>query len=217
MIEPAREAASEPAPKSRGCLFWGCLTVVVLFLSMAGCVGVGLYMMRQRFTSPTPEPVPQYQAKPGEYQEVQERITSFNQNSKEGKPARLELTADDLNALISQDPRWKAIRGNAFVRIAGDSLLLDVSMPLDRVPGFRGRYLNGSLGIRPQLADGRLRLYVESAKANDRPLQGPALEALRQRDLLEDTKDPRVLDFARKAKTLEVRDGKLILTAGAGG
>src|SRR5262245_38104826 len=101
------EGMTEPQPKRRGCFFWGCLSVGILMVLLLGTMVAGFFFLRNRFTSPESKPVPVYQSKPGQYEEVKARLQKFEEAAKAERPAQLELSADDLNTLLSSDPKFK--------------------------------------------------------------------------------------------------------------
>ena len=61
------------------------------------------------------------------------------------QPARIELTADDINALIASEPK---LRGRADVSIEENIGHLRVSMPLDELRWLRGHYLNAECTVQ---------------------------------------------------------------------
>ncbi len=209
------EGMVEPRPpKRRGCLFWGCLVAVLLVVAMGGCIGIGIYVLRDRLTSPEPQPIPTYNTKPGEYEAVKGRLTGFAQAAKESRPARIELTADDLNALIADDPELKKLSGKVFVRIEGQEVVLDLSIPLDEapVPFMKGRWLNATVGLEVSLASGHLIVTPVRATIKGEPVAEKYLKNLQPMDLLRNVKDEEFREFVRQAKSLEVQDGKIVIS-----
>jgi hypothetical protein len=156
----------EPPPKDRGmgCLGKGCLLIIAFLLLLAVSFIIGFY------AGTKPKPIPQVQASEQEQNAIKARwdefetaarneqisaappssdATPFPQGSPvaEATPAsgnRLELTANDVNQLIS---RGRHTRGRGFVTIDGDVAHVQVSVPLDKM-GMKGRYLNGQFSVR---------------------------------------------------------------------
>lgn len=208
------EGMMEPQPKRRGCLFWGCLVLLIVFLAIGSCIGIVYYRLRDSWTSPEPVPIPRYTLKPGEYEKVEKKLAAFGQAAEEVKPATLELSADELNALIAGKENLKKLNGKVAVKIEGDKVLLDASIPLDEapLPFLKGRYFNGTLATKLSLKDGSLMLSPESATVKDKAVPKEFLDQIRTMDLLHqgaggETK----LDFLEKVKTVEIRDGKVIV------
>jgi hypothetical protein len=217
---PVEGMMPETTRKPHGCFFWGCLAALAVGVLIGGCVGLftyQLYQMAMQATSSEPRPVPEYQARPGEATEVKERIEAFKKAAEEDRPAELALTGDDLNALIAQDPELRELKGHVFVRVEDGQVLLDVSVPLKKVPlvqdlpRLSGRYFNGSVGLKPALAGGRLLLFVESASVEGERLPDDFMRGLRDKNLLERARDEELVEFARQARSLEVQGDRVVL------
>ena len=78
--------------------------------------------------------------------EVDARWRAFEKAANRHEPARVELSADEINTLISDGRR---LRGKAFVTIENNIARLRVSIPLDRMFLMHGRYLNAEATIEP--------------------------------------------------------------------
>ncbi len=76
---------------------------------------------------------------------AQQRWDAFEKASKRGKPAHIELTAGEINSLISAG---KKTRGKAFVQIENNVLHLTVSVPLNDIVFMNGRFLNAAADIQ---------------------------------------------------------------------
>lgn len=76
---------------------------------------------------------------------AQQRWKAFQKAARRGEHARIELTADDINTLISDDHN---ARGKAFVRINDNVGRVSVSIPLDGIVFMSGRYMNGEATVR---------------------------------------------------------------------
>ena len=157
----------EPPPKQKGmgCLGKGCMMLVIFILLLAAAFFIGGYVgVRYVVTSTTPREIPQVETSEAEEQAVQNRWDEFQNASRNPQPEaapqisetgvtaptptpanRIELTASDINQLIAAN---RKARGKAFVTIENNILRVQVSVPLDKA-GFRGRYLNGILQLRP--------------------------------------------------------------------
>ena len=159
----------EPPPKQKGmgCLGKGCVLIIAFLLLLAIAFVIGVYVGTK------PKPLPQVQATPEEQEAVRSRWDDFDAASRNEpiaspapqlsptpdvtpvaeeipspaptppSPNRIELTAADINALIS---RGRHTRGRGYVSIENDVAHVQVTLPLDKI-GFRGRYLNGSFDV----------------------------------------------------------------------
>ena len=199
----------------RGCFFWGCLTLVLLGVIVGGCTGIAAYFLYKAAidaTSTTPVPVEVYTLKPGEAEDLTKRLAEFERAAGAGGPATLELSQDDLNAYVSSNDELKNWAGKAYLRVEGDQVFMDVSVPLDDVPFLSGRYFNGVLGVKLGLVGGRLIAFPETAIVNGKPVPDDLMKQFREQDILKTTRRRGgIADFNTKANSLEVRDGKIIL------
>lgn len=179
-------AASTPRARSR--LASGCGIVLFLLVLLAAVAGVGgCYIISQvnRYTSTAPVPIPRYELKPGERDALARRIEEFEAAA---APARLELTAGDLNALLAGAAGGNA-RPQVRARIDEGGLFLDASIGLGRdrllARFFEGRFLNASIGLELRIEEGRLRGRVTSAvTAGGERIRDEFLPFLSYEDLL---------------------------------
>src|SRR6476619_8238067 len=148
-----------PPRKGLGCLGRGCLImlVFVIVLAIAGFAGLywGLHrnsalfygsywLAKTRSLAVTPTPVPVFNASDQQIQLAQERWQDFEQKTRAGQTAEIELSADDINALIATT---EGVRGKVFVSIDGNLLRLQVSVPIGAFLGRPGYYFNGDVVI----------------------------------------------------------------------
>jgi hypothetical protein len=155
-----------PKPKGMGCLGKGCLLIIIFLLLLAVAFVIGFYVGTK------PRELPQVQTSEEEQDAVSSRWNEFETASRneqtspvapplapapdeaaaseptpvpEATPSanRIELTASDINQLIS---RGRRTRGKAFVSIENNVARVQVSVPLEKV-GFRGRSLNGEFTV----------------------------------------------------------------------
>jgi len=210
-----------PQRKGLGCFGRGCviLLVFVIVLAIAGFAGMywGLHrhsalfygsywMAKTRSFAEAPTPVPEFNVSDQQIQLVQERWQEFEQKTRAGQPAEIELSADDINALIATS---EDVRGKVFVSIDRNQFRLQMSVPIGKFFGRPGYYFNGEVIIE-----------IEGAQSLDGPrfsritINGEQVPTdflnwkYRSRELRE------YLDEQRNAYeigTIEVRDGKVIL------
>lgn len=205
----------EPA-KSRGCFFWGCITAVVLVVLVGVGIGVGTHLLlkyARGFTSEEAAEIPVYQPAAGEYEAVQAKIENFK-NAVEGGISGVELvlTADDINAIIVSNADLAELKGMAYVKIEDDKIAVDMSMPLDRIPGFSGRYLNGSATINASMEAGMLFVGFDRIEVNGEPVPETIMEQLRNENMAKGLyKNKEMMEIIGKVQDVRVEDGKLIL------
>ena len=202
----------EPPPPQRGmgCFAKGCLILIAFFIVLGiafiGGTYVAVRYLKSEYFPTTGVQLPANVATETEQQTARARWTEFENAARVRKPARVEFTADELNALIASKPK---LRGKAYVSIDNNVARLRVSIPLDEVRWLRGRYMNGECTVQSSVDGSPAGARITSIIVNGRPV---AEEALRWqygswslRHYLSDW------THENNLKTFEIRDGKVIL------
>jgi len=212
-----------PRQKGLGCFARGCLILLVFAIVLAIACFAGMYWGFQRHSAIVhgvywlakthsiaaeriPVPVTEFTAWDTQIQNVRERWQDFEQNARAGQAAEIEVTADDMNALIaaSQDAR-----GKVFVSIDGNQLRFQASVPLGEVLGRPGYYFNEDITVEFKGAESLDNPQLNRIVVNGEQVPSDLLNwKYRSRRLHEYLADYRnEYDIG----TIEVRDGKLIL------
>ena len=210
-----------PQRKGLGCFGRGCLIllVFVIVLAIAGFAGMywGLHrhsalfygsywMAKTRSFAEAPTPVPEFSGSEQQVQLAQERWQEFEQKTRAGQPAEIELTADDINALISTS---EGVRGKVFVSIDGALPRLQMSVPIGEFFGKPGYYFNGDVIIGVNGAQSLENPQVNRITINGEQAPVDFLKwKYRSRYLREYLADH---GNAYDIGTIEIRDGKAIL------
>ena len=199
-------------------LRYGCLVGLVLLLMVVLGGLFGLYYARKMFndfTETKPATLPAVRLSRPEIEQLQQRIDNFRQAVRQSKPTGpLNLTADELNALIATDADLKALNGKLYVTLSGNQIEGQLSVPMEAVglSLFKGRYLNGTGKFALSIHNGRLRLYVLSFVAKGRPIPTVYMDEIRKHNLAEGiNSDPRAAAALDWLENIKVQDGKLIL------
>src|ERR1044072_1569418 len=131
-----------PRRKGLGCFARGCLTLLIFVIVLAIACFAGMYwgfhrhsalfygsywLAKTRSIAEAPVPVPEFSGSDQQVQHVRERWQDFEQKTRAGQPAEIELSADDINALITTT---EDLRGKIFVSIDRDQLRLQASVPI---------------------------------------------------------------------------------------
>ena len=141
----------EPPPpqKGMGCFAKGCLILIAFFVLLAIAFVGGTYLamryLRSEYFSTTQMQLPRPAASEQAQAAARARWDAFELAARAHQPARIELTADDINALIASEPK---LRGRADVSIEENIGHLRVSMPLDELRWLRGHYLNAECTVQ---------------------------------------------------------------------
>jgi hypothetical protein len=202
----------EPPPPQRGmgCFAKGCLILLAFFI-LLGCAFVGGTYVAMRYLKKEYFPqagVPLPAASPTEEQQLaaMQKWREFETRAREHESARIELSGDEVNALIASEP---LLREKANVAIDSDTARLRVSIPLNEVRWLHGHYMNGECTVQsgPTRDPGSIR--ITSIVVNDRPVPDEALQwqygPWSVRRYINDWSTDVNL------KTFEIRDSKVIL------
>jgi hypothetical protein len=138
----------EPPPERHGvgCFVKGCLILVVFFICLGLAFVAGYYFaQKHEHFSTHHEPLPTSHATVEEENEVRARWDSFEKSARANEFARIELSADDINALVASEPK---LRGNVYATIDDTTGHLQISMPLAKGGWFRGRYVNAQCSVQ---------------------------------------------------------------------
>lgn len=220
--DPRFSMEDEPPQRGRGCLFYGCITVVVLavlgavatFL-LARFVMGKLQVAVEQYTAPAPAPLPPLNVAAEDRKQIIDRVETFRKLMETPAGAdgagvltdeqrTLELTADDINVLLEEE---QDLKDRARVEINGDKLQGEISIPLGELPLLGGRYLNGRATIVPSAVNGRLHVRLTDVEVKGQRLPKEIQDQLDQENIIptEPDADPPV----RALESVEVVNGKL--------
>ena len=211
---------TEPQQKARrGCLFYGCIVGVVFLLMLLAGLLVGMHYAKKMITQITdsaPIELPTAKLSTAEMEQLKQRLNAFSDSIKAGKSTPpLELTSDEINALIADNPQTKGLKGKVYVMLQGDQVKSQISVPTDdvRLPFFKHRYLNGDATLDASLRNGTLRVVIQDINIKGKPLPSVYMQNIRQINWAEgasaDTNNAAALN---KIKSFEVKEGKVIIT-----
>jgi hypothetical protein len=197
-----------------GCFAKGCLILVVFFFLLAAAFVGGTYMairyLRTEYFPKTKVELPVTTPGDQEQEAAKTKWQEFENHVRAHEPATLEMTGDELNALIASEP---VLRGKAHVSIEGDTARLRVSIPLDSLRWLQGHYMNGECTIQSGVTGDLVGIRITSVVVNDRPVPDEALQwrygPWSVRRYIDDW------SADRKLKKFEIRDGKVILETAA--
>jgi hypothetical protein len=209
-----------PPKRQHGCLFYGCISgAVCLVLLLLGFL-VLFQLVRKavnQYTDTAPMKLPVVQLSQPEIEEVQRRFNNFSDAASAGRPtAPLELTSDEVNALIQNNPDFQGARDKLYLSIAGTNLHAQVSLPMSQLglTLFKGRYLNGTATLAVSLRSGVLQLTPLQITVKSKPLPGVYMDKIRHENLATSiNNNSRASVALNHLQSIEVTDGKLILVA----
>jgi hypothetical protein len=208
----------QSAKPRRGCFFYGCITGVVLLVVVLGTMLLGLHYLKRlvnSFTDTQPMELPTVQMPQAEVDKLKQRFDAFQQAVREARPTEpLTLTADDINVLIASGKEWQTLKGKFYVRLEGDQLKSQVSVPLQEVglPIFKGRYLNGGATFDLAFRDGQLSVTAQSILVKGKPLPETYMQEIRKQNLAVGlTNEPAAVAVLKGLQDIQVKEGKLVI------
>ena len=167
----------EPPPPQRGmgCLGKGCLILFcfILFLAIAfaGGTWLAVHLLKTSYFPSTRVVLPEATATQEQQDAALAKWNEFDKATHEHKAAHLEMTAEELNALIAASPE---LRGRAAVSIEKDVAHVRLSIPLD-VKWLRGRYVNAGCMVQAADDGDPAGAHITNIVINDKPVDDEAL------------------------------------------
>lgn len=201
----------------RGCLISGGITIGIFLVAGVGCLSFGLrtaYKYLEPYTSTSPPTLPSYTTTESDLDKLKERIKAFQQPSAPGETTQLTLSADDLNSLISLDDNLKK---QVYFKIIDNELVMQGGAPLDRIPGFSGRYLNGTYSLSFSLNEEGLVVTPTDFSLDQgeipKELHLQLTETLRQENLAKELlRHKQFRQFINNVETISVENDQVIIT-----
>ncbi len=215
------------APKQgKSCWFYGCIVAAV-----AGLLGLGVMLfsgwwlfkkadaMVAEYTSETGEKLPTVVYTDTEIEELEDRIDSFSESLTNQEPAlRLELTDDDINALVAARGEFPDGQPPVHIQIEGDEVRAQLSVPLDIIAEktglelVRGRFLNGEGAMKISIVNGRIEAYLQDLEVNGKQVPEDLMKQVRKENMARDTRlSPKEREALERFERIEIKDGKLII------
>lgn len=200
----------EPPPPQRGmgCFGRGCLILTVFILVLAAAFAAGTFFavryLRTSYFVTTPAELPVSTSTDQERETARVKWYDFERAARAHTAARVELTADELNALISSE---RDLRGKAFVSIEGNTARLQVSIPLAFSRLLQGHYMNAECTVQSDPDGDPAHAHITSVIVNGKPVPEDVLDYRGPygfRHYLGQWTDQAAL------KTFEIKDGKVI-------
>lgn len=170
----------------RGCCFWGCLSLSVLFLLGGGCTAFLGYRAISVFTTTEPTTLPVLQSSEAEWAQLQQKLQAFSTAYEANEPAEISLTSQEINLAIAQTPETA---GKLYIEIADGLLEISGAHPVIDLPLVGERFVDGRVLLDLSIEDRQTSLNLREIEINGGPL-APAMEEV----LLETFNDEEFLD-----------------------
>lgn len=223
----SRRALSEAPQSRRGCLFWGSIAFLIVASVAIGAVGLGfLVYIRPLRDFSSSEPLDEERMRipepsSDELHEARETIDRLQKEPAAPEREIVRITTRQLNALIAGTPeaRDHGLPGHIrFLPGEGDSLLVDVSWPLDAFPGLSERYFSGRIRVGLEFHAKRKEVSVRVVEGTSRDGKKLVERFRRPAGKLLTTYLNEALGASlERLEDLEVEDGTITLTLGPSG
>jgi hypothetical protein len=210
---------ADPQQKPKqGCLFYLCIIGVVSLIVLALGAYLGIRYARGlvgQLTDAQPMPLPKVKLPEAQMFELHDRVDTFRENVRDGEAAApLELSADELNALIETDPALTALKNHLFVSIDGNQLRAKISFRAEDLGLVRlqGRYINADGMFDVGLTNQELRITAESLTVKGKPVPRHIMREVAAENLADRfNQDPKSAAGIKKLQAIQVKDGKLVI------
>lgn len=210
--------AEPQVPRKRGCLFNTAITIGVMLIVLAVGAFLGLRYAKGvvgNLTEAQPMTLPTVHLPDAQMFELHDRVETFQENVRDGEPTPpLELSADELNALIETDPAMQALKNHLFVYINSNQLSAQISFPAEDLGMIRlkGRYVNARGDFDVALTNEELHVTAESLTIKGKPVPRNIMRQITAENLADRfNQDPKTAVGLRKLKAIDVKDGKLVI------
>lgn len=163
------------------------------------------------YTSDKPANLPILEHTEEELTAIKDRVKEFNRAIDSGEiTENLVLTTNELNALISTQ---EELQDKILVAIQDGLLFGEVSIPMDGIPGGKGKYFNASATFDVSLNDGKLTVTLADATVKGEKVPEQIIKRIGRENLAKDIdKDPEVAEMLQRFETLTIEEDKIILT-----
>jgi hypothetical protein len=205
-------------PRRRGCLFYGIVAVIVL----AAVVLLGAYLglryakrLVNQLTDTQPMQLPSVHFSDPQMFQLHDRVNSFGEDVRDAQNvAPLELSSDEVNALIETDPGLAALKDHLYVTMDGNRLKAQISFPAEDLglDALHGRYINANGAFDVGLTNDELVITTESLTAKGRPVPRHILRQIAAQNLAAKfDQDPRIAAGLKKLQAIEIKNSKLVI------
>jgi hypothetical protein len=211
------------APRKKsvlGCLGCGCGLLLLLFLLFAGLIVGSCYYGYEKlsgFTSATAADIPAYSGGDDVFNSAQQKVNEFNDDLQNHQASSLQLSADEINALLTHDPDLIKAQARIFVTLTNDQAQVQGSIPTNAfLEGLlKDRYINfdTTFGLGFNTDAKNIDLALHHLQVGDQTMPDKMLPTLQAEIIAilnaEVQKDPVGKNLLQQAKTIQIKDGLL--------
>lgn len=207
--------------KGHGCFFYGCLTVIILFLAGAAVSAFAVWKLTtyalNTFADAAPMEASAQTLPSQSAEQARQKVTDFSaQLDQKNGEVTLALTQDELNALLAQRDSASKINVRAVVEFHPNSATANISIPLDEaLPRWiaGGRYLNGAATLDISMRNGQMGIFIKSLKVKGKPLPEMLMQEMRRVNLAEEFQAEGEQNPLKSVKRIEIQEGQISIIA----
>lgn len=207
------------AKKGPGCLFYGCLTVIVLVLVI---IAAGSWFLRRLtevavdYTVATPKEIRVSPLEPKEFAHLETRWEQFEEALAGKGAVQLVLSEREINGFIAEEPSLEFLRGRLQVAIQNSQLGGDICIPIKGLSfPFRklnDRYVCGSAEFSLSFQDETFEVFLKAFELRGKDLPRQVVEHLKSINLADEfLSDAEKNDHFKYLESIRVVGDKLIL------
>lgn len=200
-------------------MFYGCGTMVFLFLVLAMMYFVGVTQLKRfadHVTSPEAAPLPPLAFTQGEKAQMRARLSAFAHALTEGKTSDpLVLGGNDLNLLLASTDQFNHMADHVRFRIDEGEVRAELSIPFGDLgsPRYRDRYFNGEGVVKVKVENGKLVVFLDELSVHGRALSKPYhqyLQAIRAINYAQSVNDdPEISAVLERLAAIEIKGSTL--------
>jgi hypothetical protein len=211
--------ADSQRKRGRGCLFYVLIAtgISVVMLALGAFFGLRYaHGLINRLTDAQPATLPTVQLPETRMFQLHDKVDTFRDSVRDGDPtAPLELSADELNALIGTDPAFAVVKNHLFVMIESNQLSAQISFRAEDIGliRLRGRYVNATGVFHVMIETNELKITAVSLTVRGEAIPRNIMREVTAENLADRfNQDPRAAAAIQKLESVDVKDGKLIVT-----
>lgn len=211
------------APENKkGCLFYGCLTVIFVVVILGGIIGFGFWFvfkyLKDSYTAPSPIKIERMQISKDEIDSVQKSFEDLKRNIESNDKAFTHvITTRDVQAILQHDPETAQIADMASVEIKGEEIHAKWSVPIP-FPFFGIRFFNGEgYGSVSYEREGGFKCNLRDVMVNGNPLSSDMANKFCENAPLIDSNIPEGDEddpFLKRVESVTIKDGRIEIKFG---
>jgi len=206
------------ASNEGNCFLYGCgiLVVCTIIAVAVATFGARYYIgqLQEKYTEDQPVNLPVIDLSEEEIEILLTRVDSFYEQLRDGTATEpLILDQNDLNSIIQFHPEFTTLSDKVYFTLNDDKVSGQVSISLDDIPMFGGRYFNGTADFDVSFENGIGKVFVLDATVKGESIPETYIAEARKENLASNMQqDPETQEVMNKIETIEIIDSKIIVT-----